>query len=81
MSQPIPFSPDFRRTPKKPHFCAICYRDIHDPAKAVAVTVDWATWTLLEGHNRNAEFPNHPSKEIGNEHVGADCWKKLKKDQ
>lgn len=77
--QPISFSPDFRRNPKTMFMCCVCYRDIKNPSKAVAVTVDWGNWTLLEGHDRNAEFPNFPSKEIGNEYVGADCWKKTRK--
>ena len=75
----IAFEPDFRRNPKTKYFCAICYRDIHNPEKAIAVTVDWATWTLLKGHDRSAEFPNFPSKEIGNEYIGLDCWKRLNK--
>lgn len=79
-TQLIQFDPDFRRNPKTKHFCAHCYRDIHDPSKAVAVTVDWNTWTLLEGHNREKEMPNYDKwpKEIGNEYIGATCMKKLR---
>lgn len=79
----IHFDPDFRRAVPKlvRDYCCVCQKEVKNMKTAVAVTIDWNTWTLLEGHGRASEMPNFSKwpKEIHDGHVGPDCWKKLKK--
>lgn len=55
--------PDFRRdAPKTGAYCVRCQKAIANPAKAMAVTVNWDWWSVTKG---------------GPELMGADCWKKI----
>lgn len=55
--------PDFRREPPdEGAYCVRCQKPIHDPAKAIRVTVDWERVRVKEG---------------GDELMGRDCWKAI----
>lgn len=73
----IPFSPDFRREPKNPSnpYCCVCQKNV-DEKTAIAVTVNWESWTFANGHNQFAAVHNSKTsnKVIGNEYMGRDCY-------
>jgi hypothetical protein len=77
--KPINFSPDFRRkAPNHPAiYCACCQKPIKDIDNAIPVTVHWADWTFIKGHDMKEHFPDPTSKEISNEHFGKTCFKKM----
>jgi len=75
------YDPDFRRDPKdwqKP-FCCRCQQNL-DMKKAIAVTINEETFTLVIGHGREEEIQtnfNHQAKHLcNNAWIGKDCLKK-----
>lgn len=73
--------PDFRKTPEigKP-FCCRCQKPLR--GKSIKVTVNWESWEVAEGHNQDAAVQNPKTSNmvIGNELIGADCWKTITKE-
>lgn len=75
--------PDFRRKYMPPagvKMCCRCQKDIKDVSRARPVTVAWEEWAVIDGHDKEDNFPAiFNRKVIGNELMGSDCWKKVSK--
>ena len=72
--------PDFRRDPDttKP-YCCRCQKALNNAA-GTPVTVNWDSWTVVEGHNQNeAVWSIKGNSAISNELIGADCLKAIKR--